>query len=271
MPELPEVEVIRLGLAPGLIGRRLLAIDCQRRDLRYPLPAGLRRLVGCSVTALERRGKYLLFFFDDLLLAWHLGMSGRLQLLSPQAPAGMHEHLRLDFSGDASLRYRDARRFGYVGLLPAADWQCHPWFCQLGVEPLTPAFDGAYLAECCLGRMAPIKQVLMDARIVAGVGNIYASESLFAAGIHPSRAAGRISGKRLVILAAAVKEVLTQAIAAGGSSIRDFIRADGRPGYFAHAFQVYGRAGQSCRRCGGSISRRQIGGRSSFYCPGCQH
>lgn len=270
MPELPEVEVIRRGLAPQLAGRRLLAVVCRRRDLRYPVP-DLDVLCGRTCTNVARRGKYLLFFFDELLLAWHLGMSGQLLALPQAAAAAKHEHLRLDFSGGLSLRYRDARRFGCVGLMAAARWQDHPWFRHLGPEPLTSDFDGPYLASACRGRRAAIKQVLMDARVVVGIGNIYAAEALHLAGIHPARTAGRISKARLTHLAAAVKQVLSRAIAAGGSSIRDYIDAAGRSGYFAYAFQVYGRAGLPCHRCGRRLRRCTIAGRSSFYCPGCQH
>ncbi len=270
MPELPEVEVVRGGLEPLLVGRRLHSAVCHRDGLRYPLP-DLSRLEGRCLTALRRRAKYLLFGFDeDMLLAWHLGMTGQFHVLPEDKPRQPHEHVRLVFDDGQALVYRDARRFGYAGLLAARDLAGHPWFAKLGPEPLEGDFDAAYLVQACRGRKRPIKSVLMDARIVVGVGNIYACESLFRAGIHPARAAGRISSLRLARLVECIRDVLTEAVAAGGSSIRDFVHADGRPGYFAHDFRVYGREGEPCIVCGEPIRRLVQAGRSSFYCRGCQ-
>jgi len=271
MPELPEVEVVRRGLAPLLAGRRVQAVHYRVPALRYPLPA-LEELTGKLCMQIRRRAKYLLLEFeDDLLLAWHLGMSGQFHVLDCDAPAAGHEHVRLDFDDGSSLRYRDARRFGYAGLMSAENWQQHDWFRQLGPEPLSDAFDGGYLYRCCRGRRAPVKQVLMDARVVAGIGNIYAAEALFRAGIHPARSANRISRARMAVLVAQVRAVLGEAIEAGGSTISAFVRVDGRPGYFAFSFAVYGREGCACRRCGHVIRRIVQAGRGTFYCPGCQH
>lgn len=270
MPELPEVEVVCRGLAP-VVGRRIVGVYCHRQALRYPLP-DLAGLAGCGVSGIRRRAKYLLFDLDDgRVLVWHLGMTGQFHLLSAQAEVALHEHVQLDLDNGCSLRYRDARRFGYAGLMAAGDVMGHPWFAKLGPEPLDDGFDAAHLRAFCRGRKAPVKSVIMDAGCVVGVGNIYAAESLFRAGIHPGRAAGRISQQRLAVLVCAIRQVLAEAIAAGGSTISDFVRADGKPGYFAHSFQVYGRDGQPCLCCGSVIRRMVQAGRSSFYCPHCQH
>jgi len=272
MPELPEVETIRAGLEPLIVGRDIDEVICHRPDLRYAMP-DLSVLVGDSVSGVRRRSKYLLFEMkhSDWTLVWHLGMTGQFHVLPQDAEAGAHEHVRFDLSGDQSLRYRDARRFGYAGLLPSAQLETHAWFNKLGPEPLSDAFNGDHLTSLCAGRKAPIKNIIMDASVVVGVGNIYASESLFRAGIHPGRAAGRISSVRLGLLVETIKTVLAEAIAAGGSTISDFVHTDGKPGYFAHQFQVYGRAGKTCFRCGQVIKRITQAGRSTFYCSGCQH
>jgi len=271
MPELPEVEVVRRGLEPLLSGRRVQSVHCAVPALRYPLP-DLGVLVGHTCQHITRRAKYLQFEFDhDFLLAWHLGMTGQFHVLTSNAPKAKHEHVRIDFTDGSSLRYRDTRRFGYAGLMSVSDWQSHAWFRELGPEPLLDVFDGEYLYERCRNRKAPIKHVLMNAKAVVGVGNIYASEALFRAGIHPACKAGRVSRKRMHILVQHVKEILCEAIDAGGSTISDFVQVDGKPGYFAFGFQVYGRKGEACPRCGHVIRRKVQAGRSTFYCPGCQH
>lgn len=271
MPELPEVETVRTGLGPHLQGRKIVAAASYRDALRYPLP-DLSRLVGRTVEVVGRRSKYLLFRLDSgITLVWHLGMTGQFHLLPSDAERGAHEHVAIELEEGQSLRYRDARRFGYAALIETAQLESHPWFNVLGPEPLDEAFDADHMLSCCRGRKAPIKTVIMDAANVVGVGNIYAAESLFRAGIHPGRAAGRISKVRLARLVASIKEVLEDAIRAGGSTISDFVRADGKPGYFAHAFRVYGRDGQPCSGCSRRIRRIVQAGRSSFYCPGCQH
>ncbi len=274
MPELPEVETVCRGLAPHVIGRLVEAVTCFRPNLRYLLP-DLAVLRGQRCRSVKRRAKYLLFEFDDVLLVWHLGMSGCFRVsdsvvLDSDAPPARHEHVRLLFSGDVSLRYIDPRRFGYAGLLPKEGWQQHKWFKSLGPEPLDDAFDGAYLFSRCKGRKIAIKPLLMDAAVVVGVGNIYACESLFRAAIHPGRAANKVSRRRLDLLALTVQQVLGEAIAAGGSTISDFAHVDGNPGYFAHDFRVYGREGEACLQCGSIIRRLLQSGRSTFYCPRCQ-
>jgi len=272
MPELPEVETIRTGLEPLLVGRTITGVTCHRPDLRYPLP-DLAALIEDTVSGVRRRAKYLLFELasGQQTLVWHLGMTGQFHVLPGKAKTGAHEHVRFDISGGQSLRYRDARRFGYAGLLQTGELETHPWFKNLGPEPLSNAFNGDHLTSCCAGRKAPIKNIIMDAATVVGVGNIYASESLFRAGIHPARAAGRISSVRLALLVETIKTVLAEAIAAGGSTISDFVHTDGKPGYFAHSFQVYGRTGKTCFRCDKTIKRITQAGRSTFYCSGCQH
>ncbi len=276
MPELPEVETVRSGLEPLLSGRQIRSVICHRSSLRYPLP-DLSLLTDLTVKGVRRRSKYLLFDFDGFnsllaqTLVWHLGMTGQFHVLPQQAKIGAHEHVCFNLNDGQSLRYRDARRFGYAGLSQTEELEEHAWFTVLGPEPLTDDFNLAHLAEACAGRKAPIKNVIMDASIVVGVGNIYASESLFRAGIHPTRAAGKISARRLALLVNVIRQVLSEAIAAGGSTISDFVHADGKPGYFAHSFQVYGRQGEGCLHCSKAIKRIIQAGRSSFYCSGCQH
>ena len=271
MPELPEVETVRTGLEPLLCGRQITSVVCHRSTLRYPLP-DLSKLVDTTVHHVRRRAKYLLFdLHNEQTLIWHLGMTGQFHVLPQQAKAGAHEHVCLHLSDGQSLRYRDARRFGYAGLLPTGQLEMHPWFAKLGPEPLSDDFNVDTLAGACAGRKAPIKNIIMDGHVVVGVGNIYASEALFRAGIHPARAGGRIAIARLTVLVEVIRQVLAEAIAAGGSSISDFVHADGKPGYFSHSFQVYGRQGEACWHCEKSIQRISQAGRSTFYCCGCQH
>ncbi|MDQ7011225.1 MAG: bifunctional DNA-formamidopyrimidine glycosylase/DNA-(apurinic or apyrimidinic site) lyase [Mariprofundaceae bacterium] len=272
MPELPEVEVVRRSLESLLLGRKVTSVSVGCASLRYPVPANLRAsLVGQTFRKIGRRAKYLLFGFNDVLLSWHLGMTGRFHVLSVRNPVMRHEHVRFDLENGLSLRYCDARRFGYAGLLDVEDWRCHPWFRNLGVEPLSDGFDGRYLYEQCRRHRSTIKSLLLSGRVVVGVGNIYASEALYHAGIHPARRANQISCGRMNHLALSIKNVLSEAIMAGGSSVSDFIRVDGRPGYFTRQLAVYGRQGKACARCSRRIQRKPIAGRSSFYCPGCQH
>ncbi len=287
MPELPEVETVRRGLAPVLEGRRILRADVRRPDLRWPFPEAMsERLTGARVLRLWRRSKYLLADLStgETLLV-HLGMSGRLLVSGGAAARAMpgvfhhvhpalekHDHVVLDIDGGARVTFNDARRFGVMDLVPSARVAEHRLLAQLGPEPLGNAFHEAYLVACFRGRAAPAKAVLMDQRIVAGLGNIYVCEALFRGGIAPWRKAGRISAQRVAGLVPAIREVLQEAIAAGGSSLRDYRQAGGELGYFQHGFRVYGRAGAPCVTpgCDGRVQRRVQQGRSSFSCPRCQ-
>lgn len=270
MPELPEVEVTRAGIAPTLTGRILTGAVLRDRRLRWPVPAGLgERLRGQKLLAIDRRAKYLLFRFQTGTLIGHLGMSGSLRIVPASEPARPHDHVDLLF-GDLALRLRDPRRFGALLWHEGAD-SAHALLAHLGPEPLGGQFDGATLHARLRGKRVAIKQAIMDARTVVGVGNIYASESLFLAGIRPTAAAGRLSRARCERLAEAIVTTLGAAIAAGGSSLRDFFNADGEPGYFQQTYRVYGRAGAPCRACGAPIRQIQQGQRSTFFCSHCQH
>jgi formamidopyrimidine-DNA glycosylase len=268
MPELPEVEVTRRGIAPHLVGRRITAVAVREPRLRWPVPAAVRRLPGKRVRAVDRRGKYLLLDCGDGHLIVHLGMSGSLRLVDAGTPAGRHDHVDIAL-GARLLRLRDPRRFGAV-LWTTAPPAAHPLIRHLGIEPLSKSFDGGSLHALCRGRRTSIKQLLMDGRLVVGVGNIYASESLFLAGISPRRRAGTLSAARCGLLAAAVKRVLRAAIRAGGSTLRDFVGGDGASGYFQSRHLVYDRAGEPCRRCGSPVRRLVQGQRATFYCARCQ-
>lgn len=272
MPELPEVEVTRRGIAPALVGQAVAAVVARTRSLRYPLPPGLDGLLSARrLSAVTRRGKYLLLDFGDGHLLVHLGMSGSLRLVAPDQPPGKHDHLDLVFTGRQmlALRLRDPRRFGAV-LWVDGDPRAHPLLRALGIEPLSTAFDGAWMRREFAGLRSAIKPVLMDSHRIVGIGNIYASESLFRAGIDPRRPAGGISLQRLARLAPAIRETLEAAIAAGGSSLRDFIRSDGSSGYFQQQYFVYCRSGEPCRICGRPIRELRQGQRATYYCPRCQ-
>ncbi|THD11520.1 bifunctional DNA-formamidopyrimidine glycosylase/DNA-(apurinic or apyrimidinic site) lyase [Metallibacterium scheffleri] len=269
MPELPEVETTRRGLQPHVEGRRVLNVVLRRADLRWPIPAAIERVLpGQRIGAIERRAKYLLLHTQAGSALIHLGMSGALRVLAPGVPVGSHDHYDLLLDTGRVLRYTDPRRFGC--LLWQAPGTLHPLLAELGPEPLAADFDGDYLWRRAHDRSAPIKTFLMDQRIVVGVGNIYAAEALFTAGIHPLRAAGRVSRARCAALADAVKRILEHAIARGGTTLRDFISPDGLPGYFEQELTVYGRAGLPCKRCGHTVNMITLGQRSSFYCPHCQ-
>jgi formamidopyrimidine-DNA glycosylase len=268
MPELPEVEVTRRGLAPHLIGQVISAVAVREPRLRWPIPRSVRALAGRKVRAIRRRGKYLLVDCGDGHLILHLGMSGSLRLVPPGTPAGKHDHFDLLF-GDKCLRLRDPRRFGAV-LWTRGDVDRHPLLAHLGVEPLSSALTGTRLHRLSRGLRIPVKQFLMDAKRVVGVGNIYASESLFRAGIDPRRRAGKISLEKYEKLVAAIKVTLRAAIKAGGSSLRDFVGSDGASGYFQNHALVYDRAGMPCRRCSTPIRRIVQGARATYFCPRCQ-
>ena len=269
MPELPEVETTRLGLLPRLQGHALRHIIVRNPRLRWPVPTDLEtRLSGRTLEALTRRGKYLLFDFGSATQLVHLGMSGSLRLIAADEPAALHDHIDWIFDDSTTLRLRDPRRFGAV--LWTEDVAGHPLLAHMGPEPLTPAFDAPYLHTQCQRRTAAIKQVIMDAQVVVGVGNIYASESLFHAGIRPATAAHRLSRPACARLKEAIQHVLTAAIAAGGSSLRDYVHSSGELGYFQLQTRVYDREGQPCKTCTTPIRRIVQGQRASFYCPQCQ-
>jgi len=269
MPELPEVETTRRGLAPLVVAARISRLTVREPRLRWPIAPGLNRdVAGRAVKALNRRGKYLLLEIDDGCLVIHLGMSGSLRYLRQAEPIGTHDHFDIELVGGAVLRFNDPRRFGSLHFTLEPD--SHPLLCDLGPEPLGAEFTGDYLTRLCRGRRTAIKQLLMNGHVVAGVGNIYANEALYRAGIHPARPAGRIAPQRLERLREAIRAVLEDALSAGGTTLRDFVGGDGRPGYFRQSLAVYERQGQPCRRCGHAIRRRVIGQRASYYCPGCQ-
>lgn len=274
MPELPEVETTRRGIAPHLIGRRVAGVTLRRADLRWPIPREITELLpGQRIDEVERRAKYLLLHTHAGSALLHLGMTGVLRVLPPDAPIGVHDHvdIRLEpLQGERAriLRFTDPRRFGC--LLWQAPGTTHELLADLGPEPLTDAFDGDLLWHRSRGRKAAVKLFLMDNAIVVGVGNIYASEALFAAGIDPRRPAGAISRARYQRLAAEVKRILAWAIERGGTTLRDFLNPDGAPGYFFRELFVYGREGEPCRVCGTAIRQQVLGQRSTFWCPHCQ-
>jgi formamidopyrimidine-DNA glycosylase len=276
VPELPEVETVRRGLAAAVLGKRLTVVEQRRKDLRVPFPAGfVQRLSGRRLEDIARRGKYLLWRFDDgtVLLA-HLGMSGRMTVRHGAAPAAAHEHVAFRFADDTWVTFCDPRRFGLMALTTATDAAQHPLLAGMGAEPLDDAFDAAYLAAVFKGRKAPLKNALMDQRLIAGLGNIYVCEAMFRAGLSPFRAAGSLTKAGIAALVVAIKTVLTDAIAAGGSSLRDYRRASGELGLFQHRWAVYGREGEKCPRCRPGwrcrVERSVQGGRSTFYCPRLQ-
>ena len=276
MPELPEVETVRRGLQPVLEGRRLERVIQRRPDLRFPLPEGFgQRLTGRTVEAVERRAKFLLLRISGgETLLWHLGMSGRVMIFTEDQPPPhlAHDHVELLTDGGVTIRFNDARRFGFMDLVDRTDEAAYPMLAQLGPEPLGDQFDADILSARLKGKKTPIKAALLDQRVVAGIGNIYASEALFRAGVSPRRLARTVQGGRAAKLADAIKAVLTDAIAAGGSTLRDHRQPNGELGYFQHAFLVYDRAGQPCPRdgCDGVVRQFVQSGRSSFYCSRCQ-
>lgn len=274
MPELPEVEVSRRGLLPFLVGQPVVGAVVRAARLRHDVPPGLaERLAGLRVDAIARRGKYLLFDCASLQgggwLLLHLGMSGSLRLVAPGTPPQKHDHFDLRF-GQTVLRLRDPRRFGALLWHEGSDIERHPLLAVLGVEPLSPTFDGDWLYAATRRRTGPIKPLLMDSRLVVGIGNIYAAESLFQAGVSPRRAANRISLQRYRILAGAICSTLQAAITAGGSSVRDYVHSDGGAGCFQLSCAVYDRAGEPCPACGRPVAMIRQSGRSTFYCPHCQ-
>lgn len=278
MPELPEVEVARRAIEPHVRGRLILGAACRSPMLRQPLDPALGRLVaGRRVGQVRRRGKYLLLECEggnspaeSGWLIIHLGMSGSLRICPVGMPAGRHDHFDLEFQ-DSLLRFCDPRRFGLVVWHPDAAPESSPLLARLGPEPFDPALDGRYLHRVLAHRSGPIKPVLMDNAVLVGVGNIYASESLFRAGVSPLRAANRVGEARCERLLVEVRETLAEAIAAGGSSLRDYVHPDGGHGCFQTVHRVYERAGETCLSCGATIRQLRQAGRSTYYCPRCQH
>lgn len=270
MPELPEVETTRRGIEPHLLGRRIRHIDVRQPALRWPVDPQLPgHFAGAGILSVQRRAKYLLIGTSAGTLIIHLGMSGNLRLVDSGSVYGKHDHVDIELDNRRLLRLQDPRRFGAL-LWTDQDPQRHPLLQDLGPEPLSDDFDDELLYRLSRKRRIPVKTFIMDSHVVVGVGNIYASEALFLAGIRPGVAAGRISRGRYGLLVAAIRKVLRQAIRAGGTSLRDFLQSDGRPGYFRQQLQVYGRDGQPCTTCDATIRRKLIAGRSTFYCPHCQ-
>jgi formamidopyrimidine-DNA glycosylase len=279
MPELPEVETVRRGLEPVLVGQTLCDVVCRRADLRTPFPDDFaNRLEGQKVVEVGRRAKYLLIYFEgDLALLSHLGMSGCFKVFQAEVPPyGPHDHVAFKTRSGVSVRYCDPRRFGRMDLVEAKELSAHPLLCGLGPEPLSNAFDGRTLTQRLAGKARPLKTALLDQSVVAGLGNIYVAESLFRAKLSPRRKASSIKGLRAERLARAIRDVLVEAIAAGGTSLRDHRQVDGDLGYFQHQFAVYGRAGEPCLGCQekgrtrGVIRRMVQSGRTTYYCPICQ-
>jgi formamidopyrimidine-DNA glycosylase len=269
MPELPEVETTCRGIAPFIQGQRITALDVHQPKLRWPVPKDCQNVVGHSVKSISRRGKYIIMHTAAGHLIWHLGMSGSMRILPTSQAPGLHEHIILKIDQGNSLRFRDPRRFG--ALLYRADNPLeHPLLAPLGPEPMSDEFNPEYLRAVLKKRSGPIKNQIMNSHLVVGVGNIYACESLFASRINPYTRANRISLERLARLTLAIKQTLEQAIRQGGTTLKDFTRADGKPGYFRHCLQVYANEGQPCPVCSKPIKRVVIGQRSTFYCGHCQ-
>lgn len=270
MPELPEVETTRRGIEPHIKGQTVSQVIVRQPKLRWPIPMSLQQtLPGCRCISLTRRGKYILLDFQAGTVLIHLGMSGSLRVIKTPTAVRKHDHVDFVLSSGDILRYTDPRRFGCI-LWEESDPAQHPLLIKLGPEPLTDDFDASYVYSLSKKRKAPIKTFIMDSNVVVGVGNIYANEALFMAGISPKRAAGAVSRARYEELVIAIKAVLTKAIKVGGTTLRDFTGGNGDPGYFKQSLQVYGRGGLPCRRCGEALTEIRIGQRTTVYCRGCQ-
>lgn len=273
MPELPEVETTKKGVAPFLERALIESIDVRNGRLRWPVPKEIEQINSVDVNRILRRGKYLIVELgskDDGLgaILIHLGMSGSLRVVDAEAPVKTHDHVIFYLSSEKQIRFNDPRRFGCI--LWTKDWQKHALIGELGPEPLTNEFDAAYLYKLAKQRTVSIKQLIMNSRVVVGVGNIYANEALFLSGIHPKRAANRISQKRIALLVENIKKVLSNAIAMGGTTLKDFVGGDGKPGYFQQQLFVYGRAGESCRHCLSKLSEIRMNNRTTVFCSSCQ-
>lgn len=269
MPELPEVETTRRGIAPHCEGRTIDKIKVRNGSLRWPVPENIaEQMEGQMIRTVDRRAKYLFLNLDHGTAIIHLGMSGSLRIITDNAPAQKHDHIDLVLSSGVTLRFNDPRRFGcWLWADPAA---AHPLIASLGPEPLSPEFNGRMLFQLSRSKNTPVKAFIMDSHVVVGVGNIYANEALFKAGIHPRRKAGRISLDRYQRLAEAIREILSAAILMGGTTLRDFVNSDGKPGYFAQSLLVYGRTGEPCPECETPLKEIRMSGRSTVYCTRCQ-
>ncbi|MBB1127276.1 bifunctional DNA-formamidopyrimidine glycosylase/DNA-(apurinic or apyrimidinic site) lyase [Thiospirillum jenense] len=270
MPELPEVETTLRGLAPTVTGQRIVDVTVRERRFRYFITSATENAFkGQRILAIRRRAKYLLLDLEQGVGLIHLGMSGSLRIVTPATPAARHDHVDLALENCCCIRFHDPRRFGLLHWVVQPVEQ-HPLLRHLGIEPLAAEFNGAYLRQRATGRRVNIKNFIMDQRVVVGVGNIYASEALYRAGIHPACIVNALTRAQCDQLATAIRTVLTAAIAHGGTTLRDFVREDGRPGYFVHELQVYQRTGKPCYTCNTPICQQRLGQRSSFFCPVCQ-
>ncbi len=271
MPELPEVETTRRGIAPAVVQQRIVDVKVRERRLRIPLtPDTERAVLGQWIQAVERRGKYLLIALERGVVLVHLGMSGSLRLVAVDTPPRRHDHVDLVLGNGRCLRFHDPRRFGLVHWIESPA-EAHPLLCHLGPEPLSEQFDGQVLYQRAAKRRCAVKTLIMDSRVVVGVGNIYANEALFLAGIDPRRAAREVSIEQYQALAERIRQVLSAAIEQGGTTLRDFVREDGNPGYFAQALRVYGRDQKPCVICGAPIVQTRIAQRATYFCTQCQH
>jgi formamidopyrimidine-DNA glycosylase len=273
MPELPEVEVIRQGLMPHVVGREIVSVACSNKKLRLSIPQKElgRWLKGGRITAIKRRGKYLIFLLESgAAMIVHLGMTGRLGIFPADAPPALHDHVVFALQDGMQMRYNDVRRFGFIRVLSPDQFREHDPFADMGCEPLEPEFSGRYLKKIAGSRLQPVKNFLMDNHVVAGIGNIYANEILFHAGILPDTPIGSLTLAMWNRVAEKSREVLLRAIACGGSSISDFVNSSGQKGYFQLELMVYGQTEERCRKCEATVGRQVIGGRSTFFCPKCQ-
>lgn len=270
LPELPEVETTRMGILPHIKNHRVSRVTIRQARLRWPITAELEKgITGQKIESVGRRGKYLLLFTKTGTLLIHLGMSGSLRIVKKDRPIAKHDHVDIEFDNQKILRYTDPRRFGCM-LWDTADIEKNSLLSALGPEPLSTEFDGAHLLKLSYSKKAPVKTFIMDSKIVVGVGNIYANEALFHAGISPIRKAGNISRERYLILGQCIKKTLEEAIAVGGTTLRDFTNSDGEPGYFKQSLHVYGRGGEACTKCESKLKEVRLGQRSTVYCTHCQ-
>lgn len=270
MPELPEVETTRRGIAPHVEGKIVQSLTIRQGNLRWPITESIQQLIGQRISAVERRGKYLLFIATSGTLLVHLGMSGSLRIVPKDLPVEKHDHVDFVFGDQRLLRFNDPRRFGSVLWTTDPPLQ-HPLLKDLGPEPLLPDFSGHWLFELSRGKTVPVKSFLMDSHVVVGVGNIYANEALFKSRILPTRQAGKISWQRYQVLAECIQAVLKEAIDQGGTTLRNFVNESGKPGYFKQQLEVYGRGGLGCNRCRTPLTEIRIANRSTVYCRFCQH